>query len=64
MKQENRQLKRSPLALAYCETEQQVQAAVRCGRKAGLTLAPRSGGHDYEGYSLGIEDGALVIDMR
>jgi FAD/FMN-containing dehydrogenase len=40
----------------------QVQAAVRCARSLGLSMAVRSGGHSYEGYSLG-KDGGMIIDL-
>lgn len=40
----------------------QVQAAIWCARRLGLSIAVRSGGHSYEGYSLG-KDGGMIIDL-
>jgi FAD/FMN-containing dehydrogenase len=51
-----------PLAIAYCETVEDVEKAVSWGRRNGVRPVPRSGGHSYGGYSTG--DGALVVDVR
>ncbi|WP_051728300.1 FAD-binding oxidoreductase [Nocardia brasiliensis] len=50
--------------VAPCSTSQ-VQEVIRCAREAGvMQLAIRSGGHSFEGGSLGGRDGhAVVIDM-
>nr|CAD1842246.1 unnamed protein product [Ananas comosus var. bracteatus] len=42
-----------------------IQASVICGRKHGLPIRVRSGGHDYEGLSYRSEDGRpfLIVDL-
>lgn len=47
----------------YPSSEAQVQAAVKCAVTANVPIAPRCGGHSYEGYSLGGADGFLIIDV-
>ncbi|KAI8583891.1 hypothetical protein K450DRAFT_220462 [Umbelopsis ramanniana AG] len=53
----------TPEAVVYPSTEAQVQGAVKCAVAANIPIAPRCGGHSYEGYSLGGADGYLVIDL-
>lgn len=50
-----------PLAIAYCESIDDVQACVRWCKRNGVRPAARSGGHSYGGYST-VGDG-LVIDV-
>ncbi len=50
-----------PLAVAYCETAEDVERAVRWAARHGITIAPRSGGHSYGGYST--RGGGLVVDV-
>jgi hypothetical protein len=40
-----------PQAIVYCETTEDVERTVRWGRKHGIRIAPRCGGHSYGGYS-------------
>ncbi|KAK3120142.1 hypothetical protein QOZ80_9AG0682300 [Eleusine coracana subsp. coracana] len=40
-----------PLCIITASDVSHVQAAVRCGRRTGVRLRIRSGGHDYEGLS-------------
>ncbi|OAY81632.1 berberine bridge enzyme-like 23 [Ananas comosus] len=42
-----------------------IQASVICGRKHGLPIRVRSGGHDYEGLSYRSEDGRpfIIVDL-
>ncbi|KAF9925720.1 hypothetical protein BGZ67_008482 [Mortierella alpina] len=40
-----------------------VQTAVKCAKASKVAVAPRSGGHSYEGYSIGGQDGSVVIDL-
>ncbi|GAB5587486.1 hypothetical protein Unana1_02386 [Umbelopsis nana] len=53
----------TPQAVVYPTSESQVQAAVKCAAASNVPIAPRCGGHSYEGYSLGGADGYLVIDV-
>ena len=50
----------APLAIAYCETAEDVQTCVRFARDRGLPVRTRSGGHSHNGWSTGE---ALVIDV-
>ena len=49
-----------PDGVAYCESADDVTAAVLFARDAGLPLALRSGGHSYAGWSTGT---GLVLDV-
>ncbi|KAK8450807.1 hypothetical protein SEVIR_6G105900v4 [Setaria viridis] len=40
-----------PLAIVAAAEPKHVQATVRCGRRHGVRVRTRSGGHDYEGIS-------------
>ncbi|KAF9572809.1 hypothetical protein EC968_009448 [Mortierella alpina] len=53
-----------PVAIYYPATNANVAAAIRCAAAYGVSVAPRSGGHSYEGYSVGGKDGSLVIDLK
>jgi FAD/FMN-containing dehydrogenase len=50
-----------PALFAFCETPEDVQAAVRTARAHGLRLSVRGGGHDWAGRALR-HDG-LVVDL-
>jgi FAD/FMN-containing dehydrogenase len=50
-----------PAGVLSCVTERDVQVAVRWCAKHGVPFAPRSGGHNYAGFST--TDG-LVISLR
>jgi FAD/FMN-containing dehydrogenase len=50
-----------PLAVAYCETAEDVARCVRWATRHGVRLAARSGGHSYGGYST--VGGGLVVDV-
>ncbi|TVU01300.1 hypothetical protein EJB05_53263, partial [Eragrostis curvula] len=45
-----------PLAIVAPTEPAHVQAAVRCGRRHGVRVRVRSGGHDYEGLSYASVD--------
>ena len=51
-----------PAAIARPVDARDVATAIAFGRRAGLELAVRSGGHDGVGYST--VEGGLVIDLR
>jgi FAD/FMN-containing dehydrogenase len=50
-----------PLAVAFCESADDVARCVRFARRHGVQLAARSGGHSYGGYSS--VSGGLVVDV-
>ncbi|KAF9944679.1 hypothetical protein BGZ70_004437, partial [Mortierella alpina] len=53
-----------PVAIYYPATDAHVAAAIQCAAAYGVSVVPRSGGHSYEGYSIGGKDGSLVIDLK
>ncbi|MGL4772532.1 MAG: FAD-binding oxidoreductase [Clostridium sp.] len=57
----NRAINKSPLAIVYCKTKEDIINAIKQGKENNLSIRIRSGGHHYEGYSTG--DEALVIDV-
>ncbi|MFJ7666918.1 FAD-dependent oxidoreductase [Lysinibacillus sp. NPDC097195] len=57
----NRAIDKYPLVIVYCEMKQDVINAIRWARKHCISIRIRSGGHHYEGYSIG--DFVLVIDI-
>lgn len=60
----NLRLQFTPQAFAIPKTVSQVQAAVKCAKKYGVKVNPKSGGHSYASHSIGGEDGHLVVDLR
>jgi FAD/FMN-containing dehydrogenase len=57
----NGAIDRRPALIARCAGVADVMAAVRFGRRTGLSVAVRSGGHSFPGLS--VCDGGLVIDL-
>jgi hypothetical protein len=57
----NGSIDRSPALIAHCATAGDVVEAVRFGKRFGLEVAVRSGGHSYPGVS--VCDGGLVVDL-
>ncbi|ORX96057.1 FAD-binding domain-containing protein [Basidiobolus meristosporus CBS 931.73] len=53
----------SPAVIVRPTSTHDVALAVRCASKTNLKVVARSGGHDYEGYGLGGEDGKMVVDL-
>src|SRR5687768_3601588 len=58
----NGAIDRRPAAVAYASDADDVAAAVRAARAAGLAFTIRAGGHSVSGRS--VRDGALCIDLR
>jgi FAD/FMN-containing dehydrogenase len=54
-------LDRRPLAIVSCASTDDVVAAVRGARQAGLPISIRGGGHSVAGHSM--PDGALVVSL-
>lgn len=57
----NAAIDQKPLAIVYCENEEQVVEAVKVAREHGLTISVRSGGHHIAGFA--VADGSLTIDV-
>ncbi|KAG0016639.1 hypothetical protein BGZ81_011106 [Podila clonocystis] len=53
-----------PAAIFHPTSEDDVVAAIQCAATHNVAIAPRSGGHSYEGYGMGGKDGALIIDLN
>ena len=58
----NGAIDRRPAAVAYASDGDDVAAAIRAARAAGLAFTIRAGGHSVAGRS--VRDGALCIDLR
>ena len=58
----NGAIDRRPAAVAYATDADDVAAAIRAARAAGLPFTIRAGGHSVSGRS--VRDGALCIDLR
>ncbi|KAI1307353.1 hypothetical protein EDD11_004500 [Mortierella claussenii] len=53
----------NPQVIVMASSAADVQTAVKCAKDAKVAVAPRSGGHSFEGYSIGGQDGSLVLDL-
>ncbi|KAG0317108.1 hypothetical protein BG000_004641, partial [Podila horticola] len=51
-------------AIFHPATNNDVSAAIKCASAANVAIAPRSGGHSFEGYSAGGQDGSLIMDLN
>jgi FAD/FMN-containing dehydrogenase len=58
----NGAIDRRPAAVAYATDADDVAAAMRASRSAGLAFTIRAGGHSVSGRS--VRDGAVCIDLR
>src|SRR5205823_1474764 len=57
----NGALDRRPAVIVPCTSTEEVVAAVRAARSAGLSIAVRGGAHSVAGH--GFADGALVVSL-
>ncbi|KOR25647.1 FAD-binding oxidoreductase [Clostridium sp. L74] len=57
----NRAIDKYPIAIAYCKTYEDIKKAILFSTKNNLKIRTRSGGHNYEGFS--IANKALIIDI-
>jgi FAD/FMN-containing dehydrogenase len=58
----NGMLDKHPAVIVQCRSSDDVVAAVRAARAAGLPIAVRGGGHSVAGHC--VADDALVVDLR
>ncbi|KAG9223521.1 hypothetical protein PTI98_001920 [Pleurotus ostreatus] len=61
----NRRFEYTPAAIVFPRSTQDVAIAVKCASSVNGTIpvSARSGGHSYGAFSLGGQDGTLVIDL-
>src|SRR5664279_752868 len=52
---------RAPAVIVRCKSDEDVAAAVRYARAAGLDISVRGGGHNVAGRA--VADGAVMIDL-
>jgi FAD/FMN-containing dehydrogenase len=52
-----------PQVIVMAASTSDVQTATKCATSSNVAVAPRSGGHSFMGYSIGGQDGSLVIDL-
>ncbi|HET6875756.1 MAG TPA: FAD-binding oxidoreductase [Acidimicrobiales bacterium] len=57
----NAMIDRHPVLIARCASVTDVRAALEAGRRSGLPVAVRGGGHNGPGF--GTVDGGIVIDL-
>ncbi|MGN2337908.1 FAD-binding protein [Clostridium cagae] len=60
-KEWNRAIEKYPKAIAYCKTYDDIKKALYIAKKNNLNIRLRSGGHNYQGFS--IANNAFVIDI-
>jgi FAD/FMN-containing dehydrogenase len=63
----NVRLQYTPAVIVIPEHEkyvQHIQDAVLCAAQHGLKVQARGGGHSYASFSLGGQDGSMVIDLQ
>ncbi|KAF9969936.1 hypothetical protein BGZ73_007497 [Actinomortierella ambigua] len=53
-----------PVAIYLPANTNDAAAAIKCASSNNINVAPRSGGHSFEGYCQGGKDGALVLDLK
>ncbi|KAL8741340.1 MAG: hypothetical protein Q9190_006043 [Brigantiaea leucoxantha] len=59
----NLRLQYTPAVIVLPTTIQQISDSVRCASSSGTKVQARSGGHSYASYSLGGQNGTMVIDL-
>ena len=53
----------TPVAISVPRTIEQIQKSVICGKKLGIKVSAKSGGHSYASLGFGGEDGHLVVEL-
>ena len=51
-----------PVAVVIPTSAAQIQGAVKCAGAANVRVVPKSGGHNYEGWS--VQNGTLSVDLQ
>ncbi|GAA6031367.1 hypothetical protein JCM8097_005626 [Rhodosporidiobolus ruineniae] len=60
----NERLQPNPAALFYPSSPDDIASALTCAASTSTQVSARGGGHSYASYSLGGDDGALVVDLN
>ncbi|KAL8725417.1 MAG: hypothetical protein Q9166_007374 [cf. Caloplaca sp. 2 TL-2023] len=60
----NLRLPYTPAVIVLPTTVQHISDAVTCAAKYNVKVQPRGGGHSYAAFSLGGQNGAMVIDLQ
>lgn len=53
----------TPAAIAVVQSTEHIQKAVNCGRKLGVKVSAKSGGHSYASLGFGGENGHLIVQL-
>lgn len=59
----NTRLPYTPVAIAVPRNIEQIRQAVLCGKKLGIKVSAKSGGHSYASFGFGGENGHLVVEL-
>ena len=59
----NIRLPYSPTAISVPVTTKHIQDSVKCGKKLGIKVSAKSGGHSYASFGFGGENGHLVVEL-
>ncbi|TID15918.1 carbohydrate-binding module family 18 [Venturia nashicola] len=60
----NLRLNYTPSVIVTPRTEQELAVAVKCACGTGVKVQARSGGHSYASFSMGGQDGSMIIDLE
>ena len=60
----NLRLNFTPAAIVYPRTYEDISSVLPCASDSNVKIQARSGGHSYGSYSLGGQNGSLVIDLE
>lgn len=52
-----------PTAISVPLTTKHIQDSVKCGKKLGIKVSAKSGGHSYASFGFGGENGHLVVEL-
>lgn len=53
-----------PVAISVPTTVKHIEDSVKCGRKLGIKVSAKSGGHSYASFGFGGENGHLVVELE
>jgi len=59
----NIRLPYTPTAISVPKNTKHIQDSVKCGKKLGIKVSAKSGGHSYASFGFGGENGHLVVQL-